>query len=365
MSYLQYFGLKKNPFSLTPDPGFLFLTEKHREALAGLLFAVTHRKGFMVLTGEAGTGKTTLVQKLLLSTPMTRAQFSVIVNPALSRAELLETILMDFGEREIPASKPLRLVLLKNLLLRAQREGKTSVLVVDEAHLLQGELLEEVRLLSNLETTEHKLLQIVLAGQDELNSVLNSTAMRPVRQRIAVKMHIDPLTDAEVRRYLQTRWARADSPRPLPFSEEAMRAIGQISGGIPRLVNVICDAALVNAYGTGVTSVDGTQIEEVARDLGLGAITNGHSPMNGHAPVNGHAAVNGHVAVNGHAAVNGHPAVPRLAVEPAVPEFLPIERKQEVIAIPAALERYIPSKPESPRFWKIGTWFKPAQQRNQ
>src|SRR5581483_42331 len=130
-------------------------------------------------------------------------------------------------------------------------------------------------------------------------------------------------------------------------------AIGQISGGIPRLVNVICDAALVNAYGTGVTSVDGTQIEEVARDLGLGAITNGHSPMNGHAPATGPAAV------------NGHPAVPRLAVEPAVPEFLPIERKQEVIAIPAALERYIPSKPESPRFWKIGTWFKPAQQRNQ
>lgn len=335
MSYLQYFGLKKSPFSLTPDPGFLFLTEKHREALAGLLFAVTHRKGFMVLTGEAGTGKTTLVQKLLLSTPVTRAQFSVIVNPALTRAELLESILMDFGEREIPAGKPMRLLLLKNLLLRAHREGRTSVLVVDEAHLLQGELVEEVRLLSNLETSEYKLLQIILAGQEELNSVLNSTAMRPVRQRIALKMHIDPLAEGEVRRYLNTRWARADTQRQLPFSEEAMGAIGQISGGIPRVINVICDAALVNAYGTGATSVDRAQIEEVARDLGLSPIANDSSPA------------------------------PRRVAEPATVEFPRTQRKQEFVANLATLERYIPNKPANPRLWKIGTWFKPVQQRSQ
>src|SRR3954449_9906349 len=154
--YLQHFGLEKSPFTLTPDPRFLFLTSRHREALAALLFAVTEHKGFMVMTGDAGTGKTTLVRKLLLSIPSTCAQFSVIVNPALTRSELLESVLMDFGQSEIPSSKALRLSLFKALLLRAHEEGRTSVLVIDEAHLLSAELLNEVRLFSNIETSERK-----------------------------------------------------------------------------------------------------------------------------------------------------------------------------------------------------------------
>src|SRR6185437_10334958 len=197
--YLQHFGLEKSPFSLTPDPRFLFLTAKHREALAALLFAVTGLKGFMVLTGDAGTGKTTLVRKLLLSIPVTCAQFSVIVNPALTRSELLESVLMDFGERDIPASKALRLARFKNLLLKASAEGKTSVLVIDEAHLLTADLMDEVRLLSNFETSEQKLLQIILVGQNELNAVLNLESMRQVKQRVAIRMHIEPLPAPEVK----------------------------------------------------------------------------------------------------------------------------------------------------------------------
>src|SRR5438270_4022352 len=187
--YLDHFGLEKKPFSLTPDPSFLFLTAKHREALAALLFAVTERKGFMVMTGDAGTGKTTLVRKLLGSIPATCAQFGVIVNPALTRSEFLEYLLMEFGQRDIPSSKALRLSLLQKLLLGAQAEGKTSVLVIDEAHLLSAELLDEIRLLSNFETPEQKLLQIILVGQNELNAVLNLECMRQVKQRVAIRMH--------------------------------------------------------------------------------------------------------------------------------------------------------------------------------
>src|SRR3954465_2974853 len=228
--YLQYFGLEKNPFALSPDPRFLFLTGKHREALAALLFAITEHKGFMVMTGDAGTGKTTLVQKLLLSIPDACAQFSVIVNPSLTRSELLESVLMDFGQSEIPSSKALRLALLKSLLVRAHAEGRTSVVVIDEAHLLSADLTGEVRLLSNIETPERKLLQIILVGQDELSSLLALESMRAFKQRIAIRTHIDPLTEADVKRYIQARWIRGSTKHPLPFSDDAIRIVARWSG---------------------------------------------------------------------------------------------------------------------------------------
>ena len=330
--YLRHFGLENSPFSLTPDPRFLFLTAKHREALAALLFAVTGRKGFMMMTGDAGTGKTTLVRKLLLSIPATCAQFSVVVNPALTRSEFLECVLMDFGEQDVPSSKALRLSLFQKLLLRAHGEGKTSVLVIDEAHLLTGELIEEVRLLSNIETSEQKLLQIILVGQNELNRVLNLESLRQVKQRIAIKMHIDPLVEPEIRRYLQTRWNRACSQQVLPFAEDAVGLIARASEGIPRVINVICDAALVNAYGTGMKTIGVAQIQEVLRDLGIAGAD--------------------------------HPA-PQLETESSKVADSGARDMAEVSgrssATPRSLDRYITDNPKSPKFWKMTNWFGAAR----
>ena len=325
--YLQHFGLEKGPFSLTPDPRFLFLTPRHREALAALLFAVTERKGFMVMTGDAGTGKTTLVRKLLLSIPATCAQFSVIVNPALNRSEFLECVLMDFGVESVPASKALRLSLLKKFLLRAHNEGRTSVLVIDEAHLLTAELTDEIRLLSNFETSEQKLLQIILAGQNELNAVLNLESMRQVKQRVAIRMHIDPLPAPEVKRYLQTRWTRASARHPLPFSDEAIELVAQYSGGIPRVINVICDAALVNAYGAGLMLIGPKQIHEVLTDLQLSAPAR---PESKETPATA--------------------AVPR-------PELSNAGRSELAGTGLKSLERYVPEKSKSPRLFRIASWF--------
>jgi len=272
MMYLQYFGLNTNPFSLTPDPRFLLLTSKHREALAALILAVTERKGFMVLSGEAGTGKTTLIRKLLSSIPTAKAQFSVIVNPTLTRAEFLESVLMGFGESNVFCSKAQQLFLLKSILLSAYRQGRTSTLVIDEAHLLTQELIEEVRLLSNFETSEQKLLQIILAGQKELDTLLTLEATRSLRQRVAITMHIDPLETSEVESYLRNRWERASATSALPFSEEAITVVANGSKGIPRLINVICDAALLNAYGSGMKEIGPAQVHEVLQDSGLSVI---------------------------------------------------------------------------------------------
>jgi len=331
--YLDHFGLGCNPFSLTPDPRFLFLTAGHREALAALLFAVTERKGFMVMSGEAGTGKTTLIKKLLLSIPSTCAQFSVVVNPALTRSELLEYILLDFGERNIPASKALRLSLFQRLLLNAHAEGKTSVLVIDEAHLLTAELVDEIRLLSNFETPEQKLLQIILAGQNELNAVLNLESMRHVKQRVAIRTHLGPLTRPEINSYLVTRWKRAHSSVRLPFSPEAIELLAESSGGIPRVINAICDAAVVNACGTKATVIGRSEIQEVLRDL---AISAGSSPM----PI---------------------PVAPVSYVSrPALPESRSTKNSSIVPSLPS-LERYASGGSKVSNFWKVATWFRVAR----
>jgi general secretion pathway protein A len=191
---------------------------------------------------------------------------------------------MDFGETEIAASKPVRLSVLKKHLLRAQAERKTSVLVIDEAHLLTGELIEEVRLLSNVETSEEKLLQIILVGQNELNSVLALDAFEPVRQRLAIRVQVEPLIESDVKRYIETRWNRASTHHKLPFSDAAIQMIAHSSGGIPRLINAVCDAALVNAYGTGARAIGPSQIDEVVKDLHLSVVDNSRTAQQAFSP---------------------------------------------------------------------------------
>jgi general secretion pathway protein A len=279
--YHAYFGLEKEPFSMTPDPGFLFLTAKHREALAGLLFAVTSRKGFLVLTGDAGTGKTTLLSRVMRSMPSERAHFSYVLNPTLSASEFLEMVLLDFGFEEIPESKSQRLMMLQRFLIKGHREGRTLVLIIDEAQKLTPELLEEIRLLTNFETADQKLLQIILAGQTELTDLLNRQELRQLKQRIAVRVGVEALAAPEVGQYMQSRWARAGASCQLPFSTGAIKLIAMYSRGIPRVVNSICDNALMNAFGDEVRLIDEKHILEVVADLQLSPNGNGRIPVNG------------------------------------------------------------------------------------
>ncbi|HKW98504.1 MAG TPA: AAA family ATPase [Bryobacteraceae bacterium] len=296
--YYQFFGLKKEPFGMTPDPSFLFLTAAHREALAGLTYSILNRKGFVVLTGDAGTGKTTLLTRILQSIPATRAVFSVVLNPTLTPSEFLELALLDFGISDVPDSKAQRLNVLRQFLVEAHQKGQAPVLIVDEAHKLPPDVLEEIRLLSNFEMAESKLLQIVLAGQTELGDLLNREDLRQLKQRVAVRLAIHPLSVSDVEHYIHHRWQKAGAVAPHPFQAEAISHIVRWSRGIPRLVNVLCDNALMLAYGEGLTSVAAMQIAEVAADLDL---------VERQTRVNGVGGTRAKVAINGNAiaAANG------------------------------------------------------------
>ena len=266
--YNQPFGLRKNPFNMTPDPAFLLMTAQHREALVGLTYAILQRKGFVVLTGEAGTGKTTLLVRVLQFLPANRLQFSVILNPTLTPSEFLEMVLLDFGIADVPSSKAQRLWKLQNLLLDGQTKGKVSALIVDEAHKLSPEVLEEIRLLGNFEQVEQKLLQIVLVGQGELDENLNRDDLRQLKQRIALRLSIGPLAAAEVGQYIRYRWSVAGGAQP-PFTPGAIDLVGEISRGIPRLINSVCENALTFAFSEGRTEVDRPHVEAAAIDLKL------------------------------------------------------------------------------------------------
>lgn len=267
--YTGAFGLKARPFDMTPDPAFLFLTMQHREALAGLGYALSQGKGCIVLTGEAGTGKTTLLRRTLQGLPKDRVQFSLVLNPTLTADEFLESALLDFGFGDVPASKAQRLAQLQRLLVQGHAAGKITALIIDEAHKLSPDLLEEVRLLGNFERNDCKLLQIVLAGQPELDETLSRPDLWQLKQRVALHLSIRPLSAAEVSQYIQYRWTKAGGVSS-PFSPDAVAALLQFSRGIPRVINAICDNALALAFGEGSPAITQTHIMEVAHDLRLG-----------------------------------------------------------------------------------------------
>src|SRR5579863_4165488 len=199
--YNDLFGLCKDPFSLAPDPSFLFLTDQHRETLSGLSLAILQHKGLVVLIGDAGTGKTTLLARILRFLPESRLQFSMIQNPTLTPSEFLEFALLNFGVADVPSSKAERLFKLLNVILQGRREGKVSALIVDEAHKLSPEVLEEIRMLGNLEDPDDRFLQILLVGQPELDQALNREDMRQLKQRIGVRLTLGPLDSSQVGEY--------------------------------------------------------------------------------------------------------------------------------------------------------------------
>jgi len=276
--YTTFYNLREEPFRLTSDPRFFHLAEPHAAALATLVEAVMRRKGFVLMTGPIGTGKTTVVHTALqilteraaTSHPIASA---FILNPTLSREEFLEMLLSEF---EIPCtstSKPARLAALQRMLLETQRKGGTSLLLVDEAHLLTPELLEEIRLLSNADTYQEKLLQIVLCGQPELLGLLRKPELRALRQRVANSCSLRPLNLPEVRSYIAERLHSAgfrgvSSPFPVAVLEEIVR----LTEGVPRLVNLLCDACLSLGCKARRPVIDLGIVGEAATELGLNEI---------------------------------------------------------------------------------------------
>jgi general secretion pathway protein A len=267
--YQDLFGLQKLPFNLTPDPAFLFLPPKHREALAGLTYSVLERKGFVVLTGDAGTGKTTLINTVLNRLPADRVESSIILNPTLSASEFLESVLLDFDIPDVPASKAQRLWKLQEFLARTHHQNRFAVLVIDEAHKLSPEVLEEIRLLGNFESAADKFLQILMLGQSELDDLLNRHDLRQFRQRIALRLYIDPLNASEICQYIRYRWAKAGGREAPPFTPDALVAIVQSSQGIPRLINSICDSALLMAYADESPLVGSNYVRAAIANLAL------------------------------------------------------------------------------------------------
>jgi general secretion pathway protein A len=267
--YCTFFGLSRTAFEMTSDPAFLFLAPQHREALAGLTHGIIARTGFLLLSGPAGAGKTTLLTWLVDKLSAIKVRTSVIVNPMLSPGDFLEMALLDLGMVRIPATKAGRLLALQGFLMEAHRHGSTAALIVDEAHKLSYELMEEIRLLGNYEHPGGKLLQIVLAGQSEIDDVLSDPALWQFKQRIGMRAEIRPLDRATVECYIRHRWRVAGGADSPPFSAETLDRIALWSQGIPRLVNSLCGNALVLAYAGNDRHVLPRHVDEAAADLRL------------------------------------------------------------------------------------------------
>lgn len=266
--YKSFFQLHSNPFTTSPDPRFLYMMPHTREALAGLEYGISARKGFIVLTGEVGTGKTTLLRRALGSFDQTRVFTSFVFNPQLDTLDFLEFVLSDFGLTPANRTKSGMLIQLNRWLVERYRNQETCVIVVDEAQALSLELMEEIRLLTNLETSSEKLVQIILSGQPELEQKLRLPELRQLRQRISLWCRTQPLTLEQTGAYIQQRLAIAGTTEPI-FLPEAIETIHRASRGIPRIINLICEHSLIFAYVEQAHEIPNRIVVAVAQDLDL------------------------------------------------------------------------------------------------
>ena len=269
--YKSFFGLQENPFNVSPDPRYMFVTKEIEEALSGLMYGIQTRKGILTLTGEVGTGKTTLINRLLnwLNTQGTKSAF--IFNSRMNSSQLFDFVLAEFEIACTSTSKSQQLMKLNQWLMDRYKAGETAVLIVDEAQNLTFPVLEEIRLLTNFETSTHKLLQIVLSGQPELEEKLKLPQLRQLRQRITIRSKTSSLTKAQTHSYIQERLriaGAASNEEPI-FSAQAIDTVHLYSLGVPRVVNLLCEHALINAYVAHNRTIQPTVVEAVAREFQL------------------------------------------------------------------------------------------------
>jgi general secretion pathway protein A len=264
--YNEFYGFREPPFNITPDPRFLFFSDKHREAFNHILFGIRERKGFIQITGEVGAGKTTICRAILAELgPAYRT--ALILNPLVTSTQLMRTILTELGLEPRKLDRTAYLEMLNRFLLERAGDGHDVVILIDEAQDLDEDLLEEVRLLSNLETDRRKLLQIVLIGQPELREKLNQRELRQLRQRITVRYHLSPLDRFETERYIAHRLRVAGADGRPAFSSWALRGIHRYAGGIPRLINAVCDKALLYGYVNGTYELTRRAVRQAIREL--------------------------------------------------------------------------------------------------
>jgi type II secretory pathway predicted ATPase ExeA len=267
--YQAFYKLRENPFRLNPDPAFMCMTEQHREALSALVYSATTRPGLTVLLGEAGTGKTTLLFALMQMLQKRRVVMAMCNNPTLSRAEFYDLLVVKFEVECASTLKSRQLAGLQDALQRHRADGRAAMLIIDEAQRLPVELLEEIRLLLNMETPREKLLDIIMAGQPELGDILHRPDLRQLKQRVSCLCRLEPLSAAQVSEYVHHRLTHAGLVHQTLFSPETIRLIHEYTQGIPRLVNSLCDTALRTGFALQSPVITAAVVEEAARELEL------------------------------------------------------------------------------------------------